>query len=208
MLILKTKLFIPASDLSIIDRPRLFAQIDSSKRLTLVSAPAGYGKTTLVANWLKLNPNVRGGWLSLEPFDNDLNRFVTYTIAALQSAYSEIGVSAFAKLKDGLSIETIMIGIINDIVECVPPEKSIILVLDDYHRIENRAIHQAMEYLIDHAPPQFHLICLTRVDPALPLARLRARGQIKELRSTELRFTIAESGRFFKRYDGFAPFFR
>ncbi|MCP4417982.1 MAG: helix-turn-helix transcriptional regulator, partial [Chloroflexi bacterium] len=193
MPILRTKLFLPPSPGAVVFRPRLLARIDFAKRLTLVSAPAGFGKTTLVANWMAKREAWLGCWLSLETADNDLTRFLSYLIAALQTANEQIGATLLPNLKNGFPANVVMTTLINDLLNT---GDKIVLVLDDYHVIDNSHIHQAIIFLLDHLPPQWHLFLTTRADPPLPIARYRARGQMTELRSADLRFTLNEIEQF------------
>ncbi len=141
--------------------------------LTLVSAPAGFGKTTLLAQWLA-ESSIPVAWLSLEPEDNDPTRFLTYLIAALQALGLQIGAAALAALRtlQPPSPEVVLAQLINELME--HGEGEIALVLDDYHVITTDAIQRGMTYLVEHMPPHLHLLLATRVDPPFPLARLRA----------------------------------
>jgi LuxR family maltose regulon positive regulatory protein len=160
--------------------------------LTLVSAPAGFGKTTLLAQWLA-ESGTPVAWLSLEPEDNDPVRFLTYLIAALQTRNPQLGVNILGLLEASQStpMESALIVLSNDIIN--RQISNFALVLDDYHIITSEGIHRAMAFLIDHLPPQVHLILATRADPPLPLSRLRARGQLMELRTADLRMNPAEA---------------
>jgi LuxR family maltose regulon positive regulatory protein len=212
--LLQTKFFKPSPRPSLITRPQLIAQLNTAlgagtqgftARLTLVSAPAGFGKTTLVSNWLAqlalLNQTYSdesAAWLSLDENDNDPVRFLSYLIAALQTVAPEVGETAVQSLQAPQlpAIETILISLINDISRHDQP---IILVLDDYHVINVPSVHQALAFLLDHQPPSLHLLIATRSDPPLPLARLRADRQVIELRADDLRFTSDEAARFFSQ---------
>ena len=164
-------------------------------KLTLLSAPVGYGKTTLVSNWLS-TLNCPIAWLSLDADDNDPNQFWTYCIASLQTVQPEIGSTALNLLQSPQTapIENLLIDLINQITTL--PDKTI-LVIDDYHLIETAEILQGLNFLLDHIPPQLHLVLTTREDPLLPLHQLRAGGQMTEIRITDLRFTPAETREFF-----------
>jgi LuxR family maltose regulon positive regulatory protein len=167
-------------------------QADSfQRRLTLVSAPAGYGKTTIIAEWLT-GKNADGvAWLSLDEGDNDPVRFLIYLIAAMNRVNVHIGTGAQAMLQSPQPppMESVLTALINDIASS---SQSLILALDDYHAIHSPAIHQQVTFLLDHLPPQMHLVVLTREDPLLPVARLRSRGQALELRQDDLRLTGEE----------------
>ena len=184
--ILATKLFIPSTRPEIVPRPRLIEQLNEGlhRKLTIISAPAGYGKTALVSDWagnLQLdaenesNPLSRIAWLSLDENDNDPTRFLTYSIAALQTIETNIATGLLSALQSPQSppIEDILTVLINEITAI---HSRIILVLDDYHLIEAEPIHDALTFLLRHLPQQMHLVIATRDDPQLPLARLRARG--------------------------------
>jgi LuxR family maltose regulon positive regulatory protein len=164
------------------------------RRLTLISAPAGFGKTTLLSEWAA-GCGQPVAWLSLDDGDNDPARFLTYLIAALQKARPDVGKTALQMLHSPQPppIETALTILINEIAES---SRSVALILDDYHLIEAQAIHDGLTFLLDRLPPQLHLIIVTRADPPLPLNRLRARGQLAELRTRDLSFTIEEAAVF------------
>jgi LuxR family maltose regulon positive regulatory protein len=175
------------------------------RKLTLVSAPAGFGKTTLVSEWVHALgkaalPNAVV-WLSLDESDNDPARFLTYLITALQTIESDVGKGVLIALQSPQppSTEAILIPLINEI-SAIPGR--IVLVLDDYHLIQDRSIHDALAFLLRRLPSQMHLVIATREDPPLPLARLRARGQLTELRATDLRFASAEAAAFLNQVMG------
>ena len=182
-------------------RPELVARLERglAGRLTLVSAPAGSGKTTLLGEWLAEHagrrPEPTIAWLSLDPADSDPDRFWTYVVAALQAVRPEVGEAARAMLESGHSpaIDVILAMLLNDIASSAD---DLVLVLDDYHVIESAEIHDAMAFLVDRLPPQMHVVILSRADPALPLARLRARGELVELRAADLRFSATEAAAF------------
>jgi LuxR family maltose regulon positive regulatory protein len=182
----------------LVARPQLLQRLEEGlalhHRLTLASAPAGFGKTTLLSHWLHQTDRA-AGWLSLDEGDNDLTRFLAYLIAALQRIDPAIGQSAQAMLQASQppSLEPLLTSLINEIAARAQPA---ILVLDDYHVIETTAIHQALTFLLDHLPSQMHLVIASRADPPLPLARLRGRGQLTELHATDLRFNPDEVGTF------------
>jgi LuxR family maltose regulon positive regulatory protein len=141
-------------------------------KLTLVSAPAGFGKTTLLGEWIPHSPRCVA-WLSLDPGDNDPIRFWTYTIAALQLLQPSLGQETLTLIKSpqSLTLEPILTTLLNDIAAF---SGDLVLVLDDYHTIENPSLHDSLTYVLDHLPPNMHLIITSRSDPPLPLARLRA----------------------------------
>ena len=196
--ILATKLYIPPPRAVVVPRWRLIDRLDEGLargcKLTLVSASAGFGKTTLVSEWVAQCARPVA-WLALDEGDNDLTRFLTYLAAALQTVAAEIGNAALAMLQapQPPPSEAILIPLLNEIAALPEP---FVLVLDDYHVIDSQVVDQALTFLIDHQPPQMHLVIATRQDPALPLARLRARGQLSELRAADLRFTPSEAAEF------------
>jgi LuxR family maltose regulon positive regulatory protein len=182
-------------------------------RVTLISAAAGFGKTTLVSEWISTltsdpSPSgrwtgMRAAWLSLDEGDNDPSRFISYFVAALQTIKAGIGEELLTALPASHyqlpQAETILTALLNEI--SVIPE-NFLLILDDYHSIDSQPVDQALAFLVEHQPPQMHLVIATREDPSLPLARLRVRGQLTELRATDLRFTPAEAAEFINRMMG------
>ena len=198
-LLLETKLYVPRSRRGLVPRPRLSERLDrgTASKLTLVSAPAGFGKTTLLTEWLTAGPAAPGGerliaWLSLDRADNDPASFWTYLIAALRTVASGVGESALAFLQapQPPPIETVLTALLNDLGATA---SEIVLVLDDYHVIDAGDVQDGMSFLLDHLPPWLHVVIASRADPALPLARWRARGELVEARAAELRFTPDEA---------------
>ncbi len=184
-------------------RPRLLERLELAgrSRLTLVSAPAGFGKTTLLTQWLaETKPaNSKGrpavAWVSLDERDNDPATYWTYVVTAVGAATrndsSAVGTEALKMLASGQPADdAVLVSLVNDLEAC---QDEVLLVLDDYHAIEDRAIQQGMTFLLDRLPPNAHLLLATRADPPLPLARLRARGELVEVRSADLRFTNTEA---------------
>ena len=202
--LLATKLYIPPPRSKVVLRPRLIERLNAGCaqdcRLTLISAPAGFGKTTLVSEWVA-GCGQPVAWLSLDEGDSDPARFIFYLVKALQTIQTEIGEGLLAALQSPhpLQIETILTTLINEI-STIPG--NFLLVLDDYHAIDSLPVDQALAFLIEHQPPQMHLLIATREDPHLPLSRLRARGQCTELRATDLRFSPAEAAEFLNRVTG------
>ena len=202
--ILLTKLHVPRPRVNGVARPRLteklIASVARPGQLILISAPAGFGKTSLLAE-LAADKERAVGWISLGDSDNDPNRFWSYVIAACQSIQPGVGEAALTLLQTPqlLANETIPTLLINDLVNL---EKDLLLVLDDYHAIQNESIHLALSFLVDHLPDHFHLILATRVDPPLPLARLRARDCLTEIRAADLRFTREEAASFLNQTMG------
>jgi LuxR family transcriptional regulator, maltose regulon positive regulatory protein len=197
--LLETKLYVPRSRRDLVPRPRLSERLDrgTASKLTLVSAPAGFGKTTLVTAWLAAGPaapaNERlAAWLSLDRADNDPASFWTYVIAALRTVASGVGESALTLLQapQPPPIETVLTILLNDLGATAG---DIVLVLDDYHVIDASDVQGGMAFLLDHLPPWLHVVIASRADPALPLARWRARGEMVEIRAADLRFTPDEA---------------
>ncbi|NTU82854.1 MAG: AAA family ATPase [Chloroflexales bacterium] len=232
--VLATKLFIPPPRPNVVLRADLITRLNAGlhRRLTLISAPAGFGKTTLVSHWLTRIENRELGiekaeqakrhssfsilysppkvaWLSLDQGDNDPTRFLTYLVAALQTlALSDVegiattigtGMAGLLQSPQPPPAEAILSTLLNDITAAPDP---LILVLDDYHVIDSPSVDQALVFLIEHLPPQMHLVIATREDPHLPLARLRAQNQLTELRAADLRFTPAEAADFLNQVMG------
>lgn len=207
--LLATKLYLPHPPAHFVSRPRLIDRLNAEgdTRLILISAAAGSGKTTLLSEWIapSLTLSRRAGegiaWLSLDEGDNDPARFWTYVIAALQTRHPSLGAAARSLLASPqpAPAESILTPLLNDLTALTDP---IVLVLDDYHVIESRAIHDGLTFLLDHLPPQLRVILATRSDPPLPLGRLRARGQLLELRAADLRFTPQEAAEFLNRVMG------
>ena len=218
--LLATKLHIPQPRLDLTPRPQLFEQLNQGmhSKLTLISAPAGFGKTTLVSQWISQNAEcgarnaeskptrhtphsafrIQAAWLALDVGDNDPVRFWRYLIAACQTLEGAIGQAALALLNTAQQPvwETVLTLLINDLAQ--RSDKSV-LVLEDYHLITAPQLHELMVFLIDYLPATIHLIITTRTDPPLPLARLRARPDLTELRIDDLRFSLAETHLFFQQ---------
>jgi LuxR family maltose regulon positive regulatory protein len=204
--LLRTKLFVPKLRPFLVPRPYLINQlnqgIQQGCKLTLISAPAGFGKTTLLSAWIA-QTDQPVAWLSLDESDSDLTRFLTYFITALQTTKSNIGQGALVALKSPgtVNIETVLTTLLNDITES-PDE--VTLILDDYHVIESPPIDKAIIFLLDHLPSTMHLVIAGRIDPSFPLSRLRVRRQITEIRANDLRFTLDEATVFLNQIMGFS----
>src|SRR5450759_52267 len=204
---LATKLYIPPPRPKMVLRPRLIERLNEGLhgKLTLISAAAGFGKTTLVSKWVaggeRLEPKVRVAWLSLDEGDNDPTRFLAYLVAALQTIVANIGEGMLGVLQapQPPSIESILTTLLNEIAT-IPD--NFILVLDDYHAIDAKSIDNALTFLLEHLPPPMHLVIATREDPHLPMARLRVQRQLTELRAADLRFNPAEAAGFLNQAMG------
>jgi LuxR family maltose regulon positive regulatory protein len=232
--LLATKFYYPPARPNLVPRPRLLERLEAglyqgdsfTRKLTLVCAPAGYGKTTLITEWLnkitagegiegenqpqtsaqdrspsRQLPSPRVTWLSLDEGDNDPVRFLAYFVAALKGVDKRIGETALSSLHSPQPppSEIVLTTLINDIAAVSIP---MILAIDDYQVIHTPPIHQHITFLLDHLPAQIHLVILTREDPLLPIARLRARGQVFEIRQDDLRFAIGETADFLERVMG------
>ncbi len=200
--LLKTKLYIPATRSELVPRPHLIARLNDGLNLKLifVAAPPGYGKTTLVSSWAR-GCGQPVAWLSLDERDNEPTRFLAYLIAAIQTIEANLGQDTLAAVQASPSAAiTEWLPILVNQLDNISP--SFVLVLDDYHLITTPAIHQALTFLLEHQPAQMHVVIATRKDPPLPLPRLRARGQLIELRQADLRFTFEETSAFLWRVAG------
>jgi LuxR family transcriptional regulator, maltose regulon positive regulatory protein len=197
--LLTTKLYVPPTRLNMVTRPRLMERMNAgmSGKLTLIVAPAGWGKTTLLSAWHADASHSAWSlaWVSLEAGDNDPTRFWTYIIAALNMLHPGVGQTSLAQLYTSPPppLEAVLTSLLNTLAQ-LPTET--VLVLDDYHLIETQPIHDALTFLLEHLPPNLHLVIASRVDPPLPLARLRVRGTLTELRAANLRFTAEETSAF------------
>lgn len=208
--LLTTKFYYPQPRQEHVRRSRLSARLHEifKFKLALISAPAGYGKTTLLVDWVSQIPESRVGWLSLDEGDNDIARFLRYLIAAIQKAEPGAGERALEVLSSPqtghtktLPIETLLNMLVNELASVPDP---IVLILEDYHVIHVQQIHEALTYLIEHTPSNVHLVLSSRAEPQLPLSRLRGRGQLFELRTKDLRFTDEEAIEFLNRSMGLA----
>ncbi|MBN1179388.1 MAG: helix-turn-helix transcriptional regulator [Anaerolineae bacterium] len=205
MPLLTTKLYMPPLRPNLVPRPhlaqRINAGIKAGHRLTLISAPAGFGKTTLLNEWA-YHPETqrhtpRVAWLSLDKSDDDPIRFWSYVLLALQTTYDALKTTALPSLTpESGDIESVIAQLINNVDGQKGP---FVLVLDDFHRIETPSIHAALDFLLAHIPPQMHLIIASRVDPPLAISRLRGKGQLNELRARDLRFSAKEIATFFNQ---------
>ena len=197
--LLATKLFVPHPRPDQVNRSHLIDQLNEgvSRKLTLISAPAGFGKTTLLSEWIAQGSQ-SVAWISLDKSENDPVQFIHYLIAAVQNSYPKIGEAALSQLQSSQRppVESILISLIQDFSGL---SDELIIVLDDYHSIDADSIHQLIRTLLDYLPVQVHLTISSRVDPPLPLARLRVNQQLSELRTNDLCFTEAEIAVFFNQ---------
>ncbi|MEJ2749500.1 MAG: AAA family ATPase, partial [Anaerolineae bacterium] len=212
--LLQTKLYVPQRPTGhqrhdLVSRPRLIERLNQglTGKLTLISAPAGFGKTTLIADWIHQLPTANHqlpiSWLSLDEYDNDPNRFWQYVVAALQTACPEPAETAVPRLGAAAqkilqsdrqtAIEPLLVSLVNDLAAHSEP---LLLVLDDLHTITNPDIFTGLDFFLDYQPPNLRLVIITREDPPLPLSRLRVRGQLCEIRAADLRFLEAETAVF------------
>jgi LuxR family maltose regulon positive regulatory protein len=192
--LLDSKTRVPGGRPGTVPRPRLTGRLAAAPRsaLTVLSASAGFGKTTLLTEWLATLP-VQGpgvAWLSLDARDDDPSRFWTYVVAAHRTVHPDVGTAALDLLESAPPDEVFLTELLNDLSDL---PRDLLLVLDDYHLVEARGVHDGMAFLLEHRPPQLHLVLATRTDPPLGLARLRARGELVEVRTADLRFTADES---------------
>jgi LuxR family maltose regulon positive regulatory protein len=204
MQILATKLYVPVLRPGSVRRPRLVDRLNPGTygKLTLISAPAGFGKTTLVTEWIADHAQPVA-WLALDEGDSDPIRFLTYVVAAMQTIAPEMGAGLLNLLQapQPPPIETLLTPLLNALA-ALPHD--FVLVLDDYHVLDSTEIDSVLAYVMDNQPPQMHLVITTREDPRLPLARLRGRGQLTELRAADLRFTAEEAAKFLNNAMGLA----
>src|SRR5829696_8530881 len=206
MPVLGTKLQVPRPRRQLVARARvtglLPAGTTDAPRLVLIAAPAGFGKTTLLTQWLGSRvPAVRVAWLSLDTGDADPQRFVEDLAAAVHAAAPDAGTAALALLDAdrGAPAEDVLVSLVDDLDALPGPT---VLALDDYHVVGAAGVHEAVTFLVDNLPPQVTVAMTTRADPPLPLTRLRARGELVEIRAADLRFTEAEACAFLKRRHG------
>ena len=203
MQILQTKLYPPLATEGSVPRQRLIERVQAglNGRLTIISAPPGFGKTTLLSAWLAIPNDTKVAWYSLDEDDNEPSRFFTYIAASLRPLEPASVPSLDSSLEAGSSNpRELVAALINDLSEF--SSKRVVLVLDDYHHITQQSIHDAVAYLIDHLPNNIHLAFISRADPPLPLGRWRVRGQLTEIRADDLRFTEEEAAQFLNQTMG------
>lgn len=202
MQVLTTKLYAPPHRAELVSRPRLLERMEegAQRKLTLLSAPAGFGKTTVVSEWVAQTGNA-AAWLSLDADDSDPTRFLAHLVAALQTTEPHLGEGVRAALQAPQSPPTpwLLTELLNDISAL---STDVVLVLDDYHAVDDEAVDEALRYLIDHLPPHMRFVLTTRQDPELRLANLRAKAQLTELRAADLRFTPEETAAFLNQAMG------
>lgn len=198
---ISAKLHIPAPRPELAERRRLLARLDQSfaHKLTLISAPPGFGKSTLISNWIaERHPRV--GWVSLDSSDDNPTQFFSYFALALDAVREGIAARILPQLQSpDVSPQAMRALLVNELAAF---DKPVVLVLDDYHVIESLPIHQTLEFILDHLPPRVHLIIASRIDPPFALAQLRARRQLLELRAADLRFAVHEAAIFLNRITG------
>lgn len=196
--ILPTKLYPPDPPARAILRPALFERLGS--KATIVCAPPGFGKSTLLSTWLATQAGIKSAWFSVDEDDNEPARFWRYVLAALRP-HAPLAVQPAESLLEGFtpSSRDVVISLLNGWDADL---SDIALILDDYHHIQSQAIHDALAYLIDHRPPNLHIVMISRVDPPLPLGRWRVRGQLAEIRAEDLRFTETEAAQFLNQAMG------
>src|SRR5215210_33821 len=201
--ILRAKLYVPRVRPDNVPRERLYGRLDRGvgRELTVVTAPAGFGKTTLLADWSRRS-ELPVAWISLDERDDDPVRFLLYVISAIETIHEDFGESSrafLASLQAQEELEPVLTALSNEILEL---GRDFVLVLDDYHTIRSETIHEALAFLLDHTPPPMHLVVAGRTRPPLPLSRWRARGKLTELGAPELRFTLDEATDFLGRTMG------
>jgi len=204
--LLTAKLHVPALRADHVSRPRLTARLEEglTRKLTLISSQAGFGKTTALCEWLQDKKHAVA-WVSLDESDNDHGRFISYMMAALRAL--DIGLeeriqAVLLAQEQGISIESPMAALLNEFASVPAVHRPVILALDDYHAIRNPQIHESMLYALDYMPEGVHIVIAARSDPPLMLARLRARNQLNELRAPDLRFTREEAEAFLNKVSG------
>jgi LuxR family maltose regulon positive regulatory protein len=203
--LLATKFFVPVASGTLISRPRLTALLDESLKrpFTLVSAPAGFGKTTLLSAWVQSLPanNSRVAWVSLDEEDNDPQMFWTYVLSALDMQQSErfTPLLKYLQSPQAPSLKYVLTALSNLLLDST---EQVVLILDDYHAIIEQEVHITLSYLLEHLAPQLHIILATRTDPPLPLSLQRARGQMLEVRADQLRCTVEETSAIFQEVMG------
>jgi len=203
-MLLTTKFLAPAYNSRSVERRRLFSRlaIRQARKLVIVTAPAGYGKTTLVTQWLH-ESNASYCWLALDPSDDEPHRFWQYVVGSIQQQFPDIGGEANQLLAktDRIPFEAVVTSLLNDIVSCLPHSQTpVSLIIDDFHLITQPQIHGQFIYLINFLPPQFQVILTSRVEPPLPISKWQVKNWVDEVYASELAFSLEESEQFFKDY--------
>ena len=193
--LLKSKLHIPRRRRGVVQRARLDQRLDRDAlpAVVLVSAPAGFGKTTRLAEWLAADheKTKRTAWLSLDRRDSDPAVFWSYVVAAMREVAADVGADALSTLQSNpTALEAVVTSLLNDLGALA---EDVVLVLDDYHVVESLDVQESMLFLVEHLPEQLHLVVASRADPPWPLAGLRARGELLEVRASDLRFSGQEA---------------
>jgi LuxR family maltose regulon positive regulatory protein len=200
--LLATKLHVPVPRASTVHRPRLTRRLREAGRIVLVAAPAGFGKTSVLAEWLATDAGAeRLAWLSLDERDDDAALFWRYLLAAVEGAHPGVAAASAELLATGAPTEAVLATLVNELHDDGDP---LVIVLDDLHVIANPAVHVGLAFLAERLPASVRLVIASRADPPLPLARLRARGELTELRAAELRFTADEATAYLTRSMGLA----
>lgn len=200
--LIRTKLHRPPVGPDFVSRPRLLERLEKYRQrpVSLVSAPAGYGKSTLVSSWLEAC-DCPGGWVSLDKNDNDLHLFLSYCLTAIQQMFSDAGRKTLAMLNaPTLPPVSALAGSFINELELI--EQPFILVLDDYHHIQDESVHDLLNQLLHHPPKSMHLVLIGRRDAPLPISTLRAQGLVTEIRTQDLRFTKTETMSFLNQLLG------
>ena len=196
---LGTKLRVPLPRRALVERARLanpFTAVGSERpRMVLIAAGAGFGKTTLLAQWLAAVPEHRVAWISLDEGDADVQQFLTALVTSLALSSPDVGRDATALLagERDAPVNDVLASVLNDLEQA---PVATVIAFDDFHRADSATVHQAVTFLLDNLPPQVTVVVTTRADPPLPLARMRTRGELLEVRATDLRFTPDEAGQF------------
>jgi len=195
--LLATKLHVPPAGDAVVQRPRLLRRLEEGARrgISLVCAPAGFGKSTLVAEWVRGQDAPNAGWVSLDAADGDPVLFWSYLIAALQRAHPEVGVDAGAALRSGSGVRDAVLSVLNDLAALDSP---VTLVLDDYHLVDSEEVHEGVALLAERRPSWLHLVLVSRSDPPVPLGRLRGQGRVEDIGAADLRFTLDEASDFLR----------
>jgi len=199
-MLIQTKLHPPIVNENLVERPLLMQKLNHNRKrpLTLITAPAGYGKSTLLSSWLKTMAPQPTAWLSLDTYDDNLTTYLTYFIAAIQTMFPNTGQEAMALSSKAETVpqRVLLSTLINDLNTV---QERFVLILDDYHLIENKKIHDFMSEFLSHAPSTTHLVLASRTDPRLPIVEYRSKNKVIEIRAQDLRFTLSETNGFLQQ---------